>query len=201
MKNWICSRPQGSSAVIVFAGRESKSFIHSFSSPRFSQTKHGFIPVTVWSHAQLSNVKSAIAKMAALLNRSCYLDGTTDILKKPWMWFYSRRLCHVFLTSSFTFFWQAFPQCCLNPELVASMRSFLKRRSVSFSLSTPCLSWHFSPWPCQVGCTSCFLNPGTSSVSAGTTCLTLVSHLSESFEFGDSDTCIYSTTLQFMGKK
>lgn len=108
MKNWICSRPQGSSAVIVFAGRESKSFIHSFSSPRFSQTKHGFIPVTVWSHAQLSNVKSAIAKMAALLNRSCYLDGTTDILKKPWMWFYSRRLCHVFLTSSFIFFGRHF---------------------------------------------------------------------------------------------
>lgn len=152
--------------------------------------------MTVWSHAQLSNVKSAITKMAALLNRSCYLDGTS-----PGCGFIHGACVMSFSPPHLLFFWQAFPQCCLNPELVASMRSFLKRRSVSFSLSTPCLSWHFSPWPCQVGCTSCFLNPGTSSVSAGTTCLTLVGHLSESFEFGDSDTCIYSTTLQFMGKK
>lgn len=93
---------------------------------------------------------------------------------------------HLFFPSSWTllcfafvFFKQAFLQFCLNPESVAWIRSFPKRRSVSSGLLTPCLWWRFLPWPCRAGCTSCSLNPGMSSVSAGTTCLTLVGYFSE----------------------
>lgn len=83
----------------------------------------------------------------------------------------------IYLFPWFLFLLQAFPQCCLNLELVALMRLSLKRRSVSFGASTPCLSWHSLQWPCHAGCTSCSPNRGTSSASAGTTCLNLVRHL------------------------
>lgn len=80
------------------------------------------------------------------------------------------------MSKSVTFlFWsQAFPQCCSSPESAAWTRSSPRRQSVSFSASTPCLWWHCSPWRCPAGCTSCSLNPGMFSASAGTTCLTLV---------------------------
>lgn len=86
----------------------------------------------------------------------------------------------IFKPSHLTLFcWQVFPRCCLNPELVAWIRLFLQKRSVSSSPSTQCLWWRFWPWPCQAGYTCCSRNPGTPFVSAGTTCLSLVSGTAE----------------------
>ena len=116
--------------------------------------------------------------LISLLSLFCFLKALAVVLSQGYPYplhFVSLWLHHFLLF----FFWQAFPQCCLNPESVAWIRLFLKRRSVSSSPSTPCLSWRFLPWLCQAGCTSCFLNRGTSSVNAGTTCLTSVGNLSQ----------------------
>lgn len=93
-------------------------------------------------------------------------------------------LKHMVIKGLFCVFLQAFPLCCLNPESVAWIRWFLRRRNVSFSPSTPCLWWRCSQWPCPAGCTGSSLNPGASSASAGTSCLNLVGHIWYGFSSG-----------------